>query len=112
MSQVRKDITVRQKAICALPLRTAKHMSAYYKLIWLLLSARSGTIQIFMTYDTAYVLVFILLDGVRAMIRVLVADGHPIFREGLKCVLDRADEIKVCGESTNGVEALKKTPVW
>jgi DNA-binding NarL/FixJ family response regulator len=38
-------------------------------------------------------------------IRVIIADDHAMFREGLKLILERA-EIKVVGEAGNGVELI------
>ena len=40
------------------------------------------------------------------MIRVVVADDHPVFRYGLLAVLEGADGIEVVGEAENGVELL------
>lgn len=41
------------------------------------------------------------------MIRVLIADDHPIVREGIKYVLGKSTGIEVGGEAANGVEVLK-----
>ena len=41
-------------------------------------------------------------------IRVLLADDHAIFREGLCAILDRQKDIVVVGEARDGVEAVKK----
>ncbi|MFB9967758.1 response regulator [Sinosporangium siamense] len=40
------------------------------------------------------------------MIRVLIADDHPIVREGLRTFLDLQDDIEVVGEAANGAEAV------
>ena len=40
------------------------------------------------------------------MIRVLIADDHPIVREGLKQVIARASDMAVAVEATNGQEVL------
>src|SRR6516225_12312208 len=40
-------------------------------------------------------------------IRILVADDHAIFREGLRKLLDAAEEIQIVGEASNGVECIK-----
>lgn len=40
------------------------------------------------------------------MIRVLIADDHAIFREGLRHVLDLASDMRVSGEATCGREVL------
>jgi DNA-binding NarL/FixJ family response regulator len=42
------------------------------------------------------------------MIRVLIADDHPIVREGLKQVLSRATDMSVVGEAWNGQEVLDR----
>lgn len=39
-------------------------------------------------------------------IRVLLADDHPIFRSGLRALLDAQPDIHVVGEANNGAEAL------
>lgn len=39
-------------------------------------------------------------------IRVLVVDDHAILREGIRSLLERADDITVVGEAANGVQAL------
>lgn len=41
------------------------------------------------------------------MIKVLVADDHAIFREGLRKLLQVADDITIVGEASNGVECAK-----
>jgi DNA-binding NarL/FixJ family response regulator len=41
------------------------------------------------------------------MIRVLVADNHPIVRDGLRFILARAGDIRVVAEAGDGAEALK-----
>lgn len=40
------------------------------------------------------------------MIRLVIADDHTIMREGLKRILDGADDIEVVGEAVNGFEVL------
>ncbi len=40
------------------------------------------------------------------MIKVLVADDHPIFRSGLKQILSDAPDIKVTGEAKDGQDVL------
>ncbi|MBN2297646.1 MAG: response regulator transcription factor [Deltaproteobacteria bacterium] len=40
------------------------------------------------------------------MIRVLIADDHPIVREGLKQILSETDDIIVVNEAANGQEVL------
>ena len=40
------------------------------------------------------------------MIRVLIADDHPIVREGLKQVLAKARDIIIAGEASSGIDAL------
>lgn len=40
-------------------------------------------------------------------IRVLLADDHPIVRAGMRVLLEKDPEIKVIGETNNGLEALQ-----
>ncbi len=40
------------------------------------------------------------------MIRVLVADDHPLLREGVRALLARAEDIQVVGEAPDGPTAL------
>lgn len=40
------------------------------------------------------------------MIRVLVADDHPLLREGVRALLTRAEDIQVVGEAPDGPTAL------
>lgn len=42
-------------------------------------------------------------------IKVLLADDHTMFREGLRAILDRQKDMHVVGEAENGAEAVKKT---
>jgi DNA-binding NarL/FixJ family response regulator len=39
-------------------------------------------------------------------VRVVLADDHPMFRFGLRAVLDASTEVEVVGEATDGVELL------
>ncbi len=40
-------------------------------------------------------------------IRVVIADDHPVMRDGIRNVLDKAIDIEVVGEAGDGVEALR-----
>lgn len=41
------------------------------------------------------------------MIRVVIAEDHHLVRDGIRALLERADDIDVVGEATNGVEAVE-----
>lgn len=41
-------------------------------------------------------------------IRVLIADDHPIVRQGLRSILETEDGLKVVGEAANGEEAVTR----
>jgi DNA-binding NarL/FixJ family response regulator len=42
-------------------------------------------------------------------IRILVADDHPIFRAGLRALLDGQPDMQVVGEAGNGLEAVQRS---
>lgn len=42
------------------------------------------------------------------MIRVFLADDHPVVREGLKTILSKSNDIVLAGEADNGIDVLKK----
>lgn len=42
------------------------------------------------------------------MIRVLVADDHPLLRDGLRRLLERQPEMKLVGEAADGAELLER----
>ena len=44
------------------------------------------------------------------MIRILIADDHPLFREGLRHILAGCPDFTVAGEASNGQEVLEN--VW
>jgi DNA-binding NarL/FixJ family response regulator len=39
--------------------------------------------------------------------KIIIADDHPIFRRGLRQVIEEENNLKVVGEAENGIEALK-----
>lgn len=43
------------------------------------------------------------------MVRVLLADDHPVYRLGLRALLDSVDGVEVVGEAQNGAEAVAAT---
>lgn len=43
-----------------------------------------------------------------ARVRVLIADDHALFREGVRMILEGTGEVEVVAEASNGEEALKK----
>ncbi|MGB6844825.1 MAG: response regulator transcription factor, partial [Candidatus Acidiferrales bacterium] len=40
-------------------------------------------------------------------VRILVADDHAIFRDGLRKLLEAADDVQIVGEASNGNECVK-----
>jgi DNA-binding NarL/FixJ family response regulator len=46
------------------------------------------------------------LAGLR--VRILVADDHDVIRTGLRALLEAESDFEVCGEATDGREALQK----
>jgi DNA-binding NarL/FixJ family response regulator len=45
------------------------------------------------------------------MIKVLIADDHPIVRQGFKKIIEQTKDIKVSGEAANGHEAIEKARI-
>src|SRR3989454_1309215 len=43
----------------------------------------------------------------KQQIRILLADDHAIFRDGLRKLLDADDEVTIIGEASNGSECIK-----
>ena len=41
--------------------------------------------------------------------RLLIADDHALFREGLRLLLEQTEEFTVVGEAANGLEAVEQT---
>jgi two-component system, NarL family, invasion response regulator UvrY len=42
------------------------------------------------------------------MIKVLIADDHPLLREGLKLILEETEDIRVAEEASDGEEVLDR----
>jgi DNA-binding NarL/FixJ family response regulator len=40
-------------------------------------------------------------------IRLVIADDHPTFRKGLRCLLEMEADLKVLGEASDGAEAVQ-----
>ena len=49
-----------------------------------------------------------LMEARKGVIRVLIADDHPIVRDGLKKLLALEEDIQVLGEASDGTEVLDK----
>ncbi|HWF93129.1 MAG TPA: response regulator transcription factor [Terriglobales bacterium] len=48
------------------------------------------------------------MDNRRSLpIRIVIADDHPIFRDGLRRLLETESDLKVIGEACDGAEAVK-----
>jgi two-component system, NarL family, response regulator DegU len=46
---------------------------------------------------------------VRSTIRILIADDHAIFRDGLRKLLEGSGDVEIVGEASNGNECIKMT---
>ena len=44
----------------------------------------------------------------RVMIKVLIADDHPLLRQGLKLILEETEDIRVAEEASDGEEVLDR----
>src|SRR5258708_18798617 len=44
-------------------------------------------------------------------IRILIADDHPLFRDGLRALLESVSDMQVIGEAATGDEALRKAHI-
>ena len=49
------------------------------------------------------------MKEVQGRIRILLADDHPMFREGLRAMLESSEDFTVVGEATNGAETVALT---
>lgn len=47
------------------------------------------------------------MDNKRQPVRIVIADDHPIFRDGLRRLLEAESDLKVIGEACDGSEAVK-----
>ena len=48
------------------------------------------------------------MDSKRSQpVRIVIADDHPIFRDGLRRLLESEPDLKVIGEASDGAEAVK-----
>jgi DNA-binding NarL/FixJ family response regulator len=47
------------------------------------------------------------MSKTKQSIRILVADDHAIFRDGLRKLLEGADDVQIVGEASNGLECTK-----
>lgn len=41
--------------------------------------------------------------------RILVSDDHPLVRKGVCSILESRKDLEICGEATNGEEAIEKS---
>ncbi len=48
------------------------------------------------------------MEQIPAKIKILIADDHPVVREGLSAMLSKEPDIQVVGEAENGTEAVNK----
>ena len=46
------------------------------------------------------------MKDIHGRIRILIADDHPVFRDGLRALLDTNEDFTIVGEAKNGAEAV------
>ena len=46
--------------------------------------------------------------GMRAAIRILTVDDHPMLREGIAAVIEGQPDMQIVGEASNGTEAIER----
>ncbi len=51
-----------------------------------------------------------MMSKAKQAIRILVADDHAIFRDGLRKLLEASDDTQIVGEASNGLECTKMLP--
>jgi two-component system, NarL family, nitrate/nitrite response regulator NarL len=49
------------------------------------------------------------MDKKESSVRIVIADDHTIFRDGLRRLLEAEPELEVAGEAADGVEAISQT---
>src|SRR5450756_2043304 len=49
------------------------------------------------------------MDSKVATVRIVIADDHTIFRDGLRRLLEAEPELEVIGEAADGIEAVAQT---
>jgi DNA-binding NarL/FixJ family response regulator len=48
------------------------------------------------------------VNHAEALIRVLIADDHPVMRDGLRAAINQEDDLRVVGEAADGAEAIER----
>ena len=48
------------------------------------------------------------MTGMNGPIRLLIADDHPVVRDGLRGIFEASGEFEVAGEAANGREAVDR----
>ena len=49
------------------------------------------------------------MDNQEPSVRIIIADDHTIFRDGLRRLLEAEPELEVVGEAADGAEAVSQT---
>ena len=63
------------------------------------------------TISLSRIKLIVFLIGGLCMIKLMIADDHKLFREGIKLILEKEEDIKVIAEAIDGNDAVDRKSV-